>query len=106
MRRREFIVLFGGSVIAWPCGLMAQELAKRPLVAVLSGASSTAAARYVSGFPQGLQELGYVDVYRYADGDLTRMPALADELVRLKPPMSDGVSISRTRNETCPPSRL
>jgi putative ABC transport system substrate-binding protein len=61
------------------------------LVAVLVAASSTAAARYVSGFPQGLNELGYVEgrnidiVYRYADGDLTRIPALADELVRLKP---------------------
>jgi putative ABC transport system substrate-binding protein len=38
-----------------------------------------------------LHELGYVEglnidiVYRYADGDLTRMPALADELVRLNP---------------------
>jgi putative ABC transport system substrate-binding protein len=70
---------------------MAQELAKRPLVAVLSGASSTAAARYLGGLPQGLQELGYVEgqnievLYRYAEGDLTRLPTLADELVRLKP---------------------
>jgi putative tryptophan/tyrosine transport system substrate-binding protein len=40
---------------------------------------------------QGMQELGYVEghdfeiVYRYADGDYTRLPALADELVKLKP---------------------
>jgi hypothetical protein len=38
-----------------------------------------------------LNELGYVDgqnieiVYRYAEGDLTQLPKLADELVRLKP---------------------
>jgi putative ABC transport system substrate-binding protein len=45
----------------------------------------------VTGFAQRLQELGYVVgrdvdiVYRYADGDLARLPMLADELVRLKP---------------------
>ena len=38
-----------------------------------------------------LQELGYVEgrefeiIYRYADGDMTRLPALADELVQRKP---------------------
>jgi putative ABC transport system substrate-binding protein len=67
---------------------MAQDAAKRPLVAVLAGGPSAAAAHYVSGFPQGLRELGYVEgrnidiVYRYAEGDFARMPALADELVR------------------------
>ena len=70
---------------------MAQVAAKRPLVAVLSSVTSIAAAHLLSGFRQGLQELGYVEgrnidiVHRYADGDLTRIPALADELVRLKP---------------------
>jgi len=91
MRRRDFISLLSSAAIAWPHVVKAQVAAKRPLVAVLVAVSSTAAARYVSGFPQGLQELGYIDgrnidiVYRYADGDVTRMPALADELVRLKP---------------------
>ena len=68
-------------------------MAKRPLVAVLRGGgeSSKAAARFSSALPQGLQELGYVEgqnidfVYRDAEGDLARMPKLADELVRLKP---------------------
>jgi putative ABC transport system substrate-binding protein len=45
----------------------------------------------LSGFSQGLQELGYIEgqnidiVYRYAEGYQERMPLLADELVRLKP---------------------
>jgi putative ABC transport system substrate-binding protein len=92
MRRREFTSLLSGAVIAWPCGLMAQDLAKRPLVAVLEGASAASqTTRYRSGFAQGLQELGYVEgqnidfVYRFAEGDLARIPKLADELVRLMP---------------------
>jgi putative ABC transport system substrate-binding protein len=91
MRRREFIGRLIGTAVAWPHVVMAQSAAKRPLVAVLLATSSTGAARYVSHFPQGLRELGYVEgqnieiVYRYADGDLTRLPTLADELVRLNP---------------------
>jgi len=90
MRRREFITLISGAA-AWPLAVTAEVSPRRALVAVLSAGSSTAAARYVSGFSQGLQELGYVEgrnidiVWRYADGDQERMPLLADELVRLKP---------------------
>src|SRR5262249_40276152 len=91
MKRREFITLSGAGVVACPICVMAQGAAKRPLVAVLAVGSTISAARYVSGLPQGLQELGYVErrnidvVYRYADGDIARLPALAEELVRLKP---------------------
>jgi putative ABC transport system substrate-binding protein len=91
MRRRDFISLLSGAVVVWPTVVKAQGAAKRPLVAVLSGLSATAAARYVSALPQGLQELGYVEgrnidfVFRFAEGDFARMPKLADELVRLKP---------------------
>jgi ABC-type uncharacterized transport system substrate-binding protein len=91
MRRRDFFTLLGGAAAAWPRGVLAQVLSRRPLIAVLSAQSSASASRLVSGFTQRLQELGYVagrDVdiaYRYADGDLARLPALADELVRLTP---------------------
>ena len=91
MRRREFISALGSVIAAWPRAIMAQSAAKRPLVAVLLAVSSTAGTRYVSSFPQGLRELGYVEgqnidiVYRYAEGDLTRLPTLADELVQLNP---------------------
>jgi putative ABC transport system substrate-binding protein len=91
MRRREFIGALACSVVASPHGAKAQGAAKRPLIAVLIAGPSGSASRYVSGFPQGLQELGYIEdrnidiVYRYADGDMARMPALADELVQLNP---------------------
>jgi putative tryptophan/tyrosine transport system substrate-binding protein len=91
MRRREFIGLLSSAAIASPRIAVAQSAAKRPLVAVLVAGSSISAARYLTGFPQGLQELGYVEgrdidiVSRYADGDMARMPALAEELVQLRP---------------------
>ena len=50
-----------------------------------------------------MQELGYVAsrdidiVYRYADGDLARLPALVDELVRLKPDVLIAVNTETTR---------
>jgi putative ABC transport system substrate-binding protein len=73
MRRREFIGLLSGAAIAWPSFAKAQGEAN---VAVLLGPSSIAAARFLSGLPQGLQELGYVEgrnidtVHRFANGDL------------------------------------
>src|SRR5262245_40659461 len=90
MRRREFISLVGGALLAWPRAVIAQISPRRALVAVLSTASSTTAASW-RGFSQGLQELGYGEgrdidiVYRYAEGDQQRLPLLADELVRLRP---------------------
>ena len=91
MRRRDFISLLSSAAIAWPHVVKAQVAAKRPLVAVLLVTSSTTSARYLRGLPQGLQELGYVEgqnidiVYRYAEGNMAHLPALAEELVRLKP---------------------
>src|SRR5262245_46392008 len=91
MKRRDFITLLGGAPAVWPHGVLAQVSIRRPVVALLVGASSATASRYVTGFAERMQELGYVAgrdidiVYRYADGDMTRVPTLVDELVRLKP---------------------
>jgi putative ABC transport system substrate-binding protein len=76
---------------AQPLSVWADVTSKRPLITVLLGSSSIAAACWLSGFPQGLKEFSYVEdrdiefAYRYADGDLTRMSGLADELIRLRP---------------------
>jgi len=91
MRRRDFISLVGGAAAAWPNSAAAQPRAGRALVAMLVSGSSDGYAPFVAAFRRGLQRLGYVQgydleiVYRYSDGDPTRMPAFAEELVNLKP---------------------
>jgi putative ABC transport system substrate-binding protein len=91
MKRREFITLLGGAAAAWSCNGLAQSPPKRPLIGFLGASSKAAGERYYGGFPLGMRELGYLEGRdygvegRYADGDVSRLPLLAEELVRLKP---------------------
>ena len=91
MRRREFVTLIGGAAAAWPLVTRAQSARRRPLIGLLQVQSLTGSARYTSEFLRGMAELGYVEgrdidlERRYAAGDLNRLPALANELVKLKP---------------------
>ena len=91
MKRRQCIALIGGAALAWPCNGLAQSPPKRPLIGFLGAASKAKATRYYDGFALGMRELGYLEgrdygfLDRYADGDASRLPSLAEELVRLKP---------------------
>jgi putative ABC transport system substrate-binding protein len=81
-------------VVALVMGLIqfakAQEPKKLPKIGYLSGGSASAAGPRVDAFRQGLRQLGYTEgqnievEFRYADGNLDRMPDLVAELVRLK----------------------
>ena len=68
----------------------AQQPIKIPRIGYLSSNSVAAMSIRTEGFRQGLRELGYeegkniVIEWRYAEGKLDRVPALAAELVRLK----------------------
>ena len=68
---------------------LAQQSGKVARIGFLSGSSPSAVSARVEAFRQGLLELGYVEgksiviEYRYAEGKLDRLPALAAELVRL-----------------------
>jgi putative tryptophan/tyrosine transport system substrate-binding protein len=59
-----------------------------PVVGFLHGGSPVAWADPLRGFQRGLKDAGFVEgenvaiVYRWADGQLDRLPALAAELVR------------------------
>jgi putative ABC transport system substrate-binding protein len=88
--RRKFLATLGGAAAAWPIAARAQGPARRALIAILVGGTPEAAT-FISGFRDGMSALGYTEgrnydvVYSFAAGDLTRMRALADELVQLKP---------------------
>jgi len=83
MRRRELIILLGGSAVVWPLAARAQSA--MPVVGLLSSFSSN--DRNTEAFNQGLKELGFVDGqnvaidYRYAEGHYDQLPGLAAELV-------------------------
>ncbi len=84
MKRREFIALFGATA-AWPLTARAQQ--PMPVVGYLGSASPMAWAARLKAFQQGLSEAGFDDgrnvtvEYRWADGNLDRLPQLANELV-------------------------
>src|SRR5262245_4237521 len=90
MTRREFIMLLGGTAVAWPVAASAQPPAI-PLVGVMSPLSIATAARNIAALRNRLRELGYTEgrninlEYRFGDGLAERFPVLAADLVALKP---------------------
>jgi putative tryptophan/tyrosine transport system substrate-binding protein len=87
MKRREFITLLSGAA-AWPLAARAQAPAKRPRITFIGGSSPTPMAKVSGAFIEGMRALGYTEgrdfemEYRWAEGDLERLPTLAEESVR------------------------
>jgi putative tryptophan/tyrosine transport system substrate-binding protein len=86
MKRREFVLLLAGAMMAAP-SLRAQQKAV-PVIGFLSSTSAEAYASRVAAFRQGLNDVGYVEgrdvaiEYRWAEGSYNRLPAMAIDLVR------------------------
>jgi putative tryptophan/tyrosine transport system substrate-binding protein len=86
VRRRAFIAGLG-SAAAWPLIVRAQQPAM-PVIGFLNSQSPERWVEPMRGFRQGLKDAGYVEgenlaiEYRWAHGELDRLPAMAAELVR------------------------
>jgi putative tryptophan/tyrosine transport system substrate-binding protein len=82
--RREFITLLAGAA-AWPLAARGQQT---PIVGYLHTQSSQATEAATSGFRKGLTEGGFVEgrnvtlEYRYANGQVGDLTALAADLAR------------------------
>jgi putative ABC transport system substrate-binding protein len=89
IRRRELLLLLGGTVIAWPFTARAQQKAM-PVIGYLGAGSPGPWAPLVAAVQQGLSDTGYVEgqnlaiEYRWAEDRYDRLPALAADLVGRK----------------------
>ena len=87
-RRRAFISLLGGAAVAWPLVARAQP-AKGARIGFLGLVSSSSHASRLAAFRAGLRDLGWIEgrnlvvEFRWAEGNYDRLPALAEELLRL-----------------------
>jgi len=85
MRRREFITLIGGSVVAWPRAASAD--ASGPVVAFVSGRSRSGDDPYLPAMTDAFAESGFVDgksmtfAARWVEGQYGRVPELTKELI-------------------------
>ena len=85
MRRRELIVDVVVAAILWPYTVRAQQKSL-PVIGFLSSRSPEDSSAQMTGFRQGLAELGYVEgenlaiEYRWARGDYERLPTRAADL--------------------------
>jgi putative ABC transport system substrate-binding protein len=99
---------FCSMLLALPFPAQAQQPTKIPRIGILFGVSPSAVAARVEAFRQGLRELGYVEgkniviEWRYAEGKIDRLPALAAELVRLNVDVivTAGPTVTRAVKET------
>src|SRR5260370_25214431 len=90
MKRRAFIALLGGAATVWPLAVRAQQPAGRVYrVGYLTIASREQQLHLIKAFEEGLRSLGYrvgenvVIEYRFANGQMERLPLLAADLVQL-----------------------
>jgi putative tryptophan/tyrosine transport system substrate-binding protein len=91
MRRREFMTLLGGTVVAWPLAADAQQPAAMPTVGVLWHAGNPGEEQpYFDALIRGFKDLGYADgrnirfEHRFPNETPDRFRDMAEELVALK----------------------
>ena len=87
MRRRDFVALLGGAAATWPAVARAQQPAM-PVIGFLHFGSGDAFAHLSVALRRGLAETDLVEgrnvavEYRWGEGQVDALPALAADLVR------------------------
>jgi putative ABC transport system substrate-binding protein len=109
MKRREFIAGFAGSAATWPLAVRAQQTDKVYRIGYLG---QFAAQHENEVFREAISDLGYVEgknlhiEFRFMEGDESRLPDLAEELVRLNVnvivTLASGVFAARRATTTIP----
>jgi putative tryptophan/tyrosine transport system substrate-binding protein len=91
MKRREFIALAGGAVVAWPRAARAQQSRLIRRVGALYFSSRDGVLKYHQAFLEELRHLGWTEGgniqpdVRFAAGDSDRLGVFATELVGFSP---------------------
>ena len=89
MQAKIFVYALPALILSTIQLAQAQQPTKIPRVGFLSGQSLSSISTRTEAFRLGLRELGYIEgkniviEWRFAEGKLDRLPALAAELVRL-----------------------
>jgi len=87
--RRRFIAALGGTTVAWPLAVRAQQAGKLPIIGFL-GADASAFSPWTDAFVARLRELGWFEgstiaiEYQWSQGRTERYAEIAAEFVRLK----------------------
>jgi putative ABC transport system substrate-binding protein len=89
MKRRTFMALVSGGLVAAPLAAEGQPPTKVPRIGFLAGGSRSADSLLLETFWHRLKERGYVEgknivaEYRFAEGAPERLASFAAELVQL-----------------------
>ena len=85
MRRREFIQLIAGTAAGWPVAVHAQQRPKWRIGFLTPSSLTPATAERIAALSDGISQRGLIAeieiVARFADNQIDKLPALAQELV-------------------------
>jgi putative tryptophan/tyrosine transport system substrate-binding protein len=87
IERRKFLATLGGAAAAWPLAARAQQARRNRKLGVLHPGQATTVNSRITAIREGLNDPGHQGdsgielITRLADGDLSRLPALATDLV-------------------------
>jgi putative ABC transport system substrate-binding protein len=90
VRRRDFVALAGGTLVAWPLHALSQPAANAPTVGFLGSGTPSSQRDVAAAFAQRMSELGWTDgssvtiAYRFAEGRDERYGEIAAEFVARK----------------------